>query len=425
MSQLARASVTVNSYPKPILTRIHEPGERPTPASIHLLQTEVCGNAVSIRSPYSIDNGMLIVATKEKAYQQLEDESVDRYNKRNNLTEDDDGFKLKTPYKFPEAPPLHETVPEGATGALTKKIEREHDEKVYAYRHLMQVHNELRNQILASADEMFFTELRHPMFRYGQVTVLELLEHLETNYGTANEDCIGPLKEAWTTPWTGGPIEELILQVNDGAHKLEVAGRHQSDKDKIDNLYSLISASGLLDKACQDWRFKSDSKKTWKNAVKHFTKYAIDEDNNKTSGSAGYTNEQANQVMTDLTLQLANVATENAERKAKEQIANSAIAELQAKIDSLSKKISPNNHYNNNNNSSDRGNGRTRGNRQNGGRRGPLRMTLNADGTVKYCSTHGCMNHNSNECRSPGPNHNNSATATNRMGGAPLQPTTE
>jgi hypothetical protein len=178
----------------------------------------------------------------------------------------------------------------------------------------------LRNQLLAAADDVYWRRLRHVRRGYNMCSIQDMSNHLIKSYGELTETERKEVASRMEVPWEGGPLEFVIQQISNAADASALAGTPLSPQQKTDKLYSLVKESGLLSDACQCWRMFPTPDKTWAAATAHFQQYANDRNKELTTVTAGY--QRANQAQTnsntgmlgDITSQLANLAARNESR---------------------------------------------------------------------------------------------------------------
>jgi hypothetical protein len=136
-------------------------------------------------------------------------------------------------------------------------------------------------------------------------------------YAKFDESVRDDTEAAMTAPWTDGPFEMVINQIEKGAATYAQANQALSEQQKCDKLYSIAKKSGRLAEACKKWRFKATIDKTWANCTTHFADEADDLANDATTSGAGYNQanfatqiamEEATCALQDSTLRYANMA---------------------------------------------------------------------------------------------------------------------
>jgi hypothetical protein len=181
----------------------------------------------------------------------------------------------------------------------------------------------LRNQLLAAADDVYWQRLRHVRLGYNMCSIQDMLNHLIESYGRFTKTERKEVTSRMEVPWEGGPLEFVIQQISNAADAFALAGTPLSAQQQTDKLYDLVKESGLLSDACQRWRMFPTADKTWAAATAHFQQYANDRDEELTTETAGYqwsNHAQTNSntgTLGDITSQLANLAARDESRNTK------------------------------------------------------------------------------------------------------------
>ena len=235
--------------------------------------------------------------------------------------------------------------------------------------------------------------MRDPLLGYGNKTVSQLIQHMIDTYGALTEAERVAAQSRMSLPWEGGPLEQIINNIDDCSADLEMGGTALSSAQKRDKLYDLVNASKLLTDACQQWRMKLDPSKTWFAAKAHFQKHANDRDQTMTSANAGY---QANHTPVD------PAASPTATQTTPDQL---QIANLTAQMTQMANQIelseAKRQSYREGQQASNRG-----------------RPAQRPQSEKEYCHTHGLTFHKSSACKNKKEGHQATATLDNKMGGS-------
>ena len=138
----------------------------------------------------------------------------------------------------PTFPPLVEPN----TKALSGK--RSHAEALEQWRLFLAVTTAIRNQLLASADNVYWTSLKQPLVGYGQRGPRDFINSMTGRYAQFTETVRRTTNKHMDVPWTTGPFEVVVNQINHGAtlYLPEVL----FDQIKCDKLYAIAKHSGRL-----------------------------------------------------------------------------------------------------------------------------------------------------------------------------------
>lgn len=185
------------------------------------------------------------------------------------------------PYAIP-APP----VAPDYTGATT--VEREAMKDAYSaakttYNEARAFHNFIKAQIIKAVPELYIGILADDTLGYATVTPKDLLAHLVSDYGKITPKEIRANLARISAPWDPAtPIEQIFIN---GTRCCKFAADGNDpicDAAYVRILVDIFTASGVLDKAVEDWEDKPEHEQTPANARIHFTKA----DNNRTSRQA-------------------------------------------------------------------------------------------------------------------------------------------
>ena len=389
------------AYPYPVLSRLHEIGGKPNRQSILRTLQELTANAASVDSVYGL-HGHVFLTMTPTTYQALND---------------------GTAFVPPLVPDPNPAIVAGSAAVVAESV-RQHSVDTKAYTLMRHVQNTLRKMLLDSGDEIYWRRMRQHTILYSGRTVRELLDHMESTYGSFTEAERREVTARLDVPWEGGPLETVIQQIEEASDAFGSTGGALTEVQQRDKLYDLVQASNLMPEACQRWRMRPEVDKTWTDACKHFQQYANDRDEVQTSSGAGF---HANHV------EIALAANADALASLHDQMANLGVANTNqaATILDLTTRLaastanhrayrdgvnrtgyiprSNNNRASNNN----RGGGSDQRNQRSGatsGIRGPM-----------YCWTHGSCAHHSSECENRNDGHQTTATMSNRMSGSNLR----
>jgi hypothetical protein len=378
------STLTNHSWPHPVLIRIHEPGQKPTRERVLQNAEECHANAASVTQSTLGAPGTGLLGITATAAEYLVIAGV--------------------AWAEPQAPadPIA-----GGTQYKISERQRVHAEALNQWRLYLAVKTAIRNQLLASADDVYWTSLKQPLVGYGQRGPRDFLTSMMDRYAQFTETVRETTNEHMDVQWTTGPFEVVVNQINHGAtlYLPEIL----SDQIKCDKLYAIAKKSGRLSQACKKWRLRPLVEKTWLNCTTFFQAEADDLEHDDTTSSAGYAANlvaqtamvDATRVLRDMTNQQAHMASSHsADRVVKLETELLATkAQLQAFQESL----------------------KMFGNLQTGGGGGGDSRTktpFDFTSLPMYCFTHGHnKSHDSCDCKKPSTGHKNEATKANPMGG--------
>jgi hypothetical protein len=101
------------------------------------------------------------------------------------------------------------------------------------------------------------------------------------------------------------PFEMLVEQIEDAIDFATAGQTPYTDKQVVDNAYTLVFSTGLFPEACREWRRTAADDKTWTNFKTLFYTAHDDlrEQQTHTAQGGGY--HQANQAMENFCLETA------------------------------------------------------------------------------------------------------------------------
>jgi hypothetical protein len=165
------------------------------------------------------------------------------------------------------------------TAAQLTEALRLHTNAWKAYKLIRVTERDLRNQLLAAADDVYWQRLRHIRLGYNMCSIRDMSNHLIESSGRFTETERKELASRMEVPWEGGPLEFVIQQISNAPLLAQ---------QKTDKLYNLVIESSLLSDACQRWRMFPTADKSWAAATAHFQQYANNRNEDLTTETAGY-----------------------------------------------------------------------------------------------------------------------------------------
>jgi hypothetical protein len=355
-------STIVESFPIPELNRVGEINQSPTYASLLTVQKQLNTNSASVDSTQGTGiHGHLVLTMSPTDFGEM--------------------TTIGEAAPIPHPPPVN---PGMLPPLSTEAIARTHAEALYHFKTYQSTDKALKKLLIAACPDMYLRTLSHKTAGYANVTTLQMLTHLWSVYGKIKPEDLDTNLITIATPWhPSSPIETLFLQIDDGIN-FSIAGESPiDDKTAVRIIYKIIFDTGVFALPCRDWRSLPDAEKTLDNFKIFFNDANNDRD--VTTSAVGYHGAAANSAVTINDTLASLLAAHNKLLKQVEKLTNQTPA-----------------------------------------------STSNVSATVvappkyeDYCSTHGTTHaykessrHNSINCRNPGPNHNLSATADNKMGGS-------
>jgi|LakMenEpi03Aug12_release.lakeMendotaPanAssembly.Ray.scaffolds.fasta_scaffold47914_2 hypothetical protein len=284
-------------------------------------------------------------------------------------------------------------------------------------------------------DEQFYSQLRHRLTAYRNITPYQILEHLNTRWCPLDVKAKKELKTAYYTKWEH-TIEHLTAfgkRLDDDQRALVRSDVTIADDDKLQFYLEEIYDSNRFDKQeMLTWERQPTATKTDFDLAKaHFEEIVNATDTyeqNAGGGTAGRNRyESANQMADhgdEIREYIQQLASASAANNAADSAANiqtkNKLTTMEEEIKKLTATIaSMANKLNNNHNPNPNGENINPNNGSNAGSQG--RQFKKSRNMGAYCSSHGFhpvgINHDSVTCIYKKPEHKIEATWCNRLGG--------
>lgn len=171
-----------------------------------------------------------------------------------------------TPFDAPNFPGAQPDIPAGATVAVRDTIIRQHTEELREWREYINLHEAIKQQLLAAFDPIYFRALRNRHVGFANRTIREMLEFLFTNYGYITPMDLKTNTDRLNTPWDPStPFEMLIDQVEECQELAEIGNQPYSHEQIVNAAYTLIYNTGMFFEDCKIWNKKPVAEKTWDN----------------------------------------------------------------------------------------------------------------------------------------------------------------
>jgi hypothetical protein len=225
-------STTDNDFPNPILTPLCDHVSSHKYETIHTAQLQLNANARSVHSDGSDGQlGHLALTITPAAYIALSTCNV--------------------PFIAPLNPPVHPEHPAGSTPSQISEINHQHKEDKKVFRQYHAIDNALRNQIIAVVPHVYSSTLSDDTVGFGNVTCLQIITHLKTQYGVITSDELDNnllrMKTPWHPPVT---IEAMFEQVKNGVKFATAGGDGPSANTIVRIGYNIIYATGRFSFGC-------------------------------------------------------------------------------------------------------------------------------------------------------------------------------
>ena len=239
------------NFPHPELTAIVG---MPTYLTISQLKRELFANASSVHTILGTgQHGFAVLVIGDVAYNAL-------------------SAVAGTDWVVPVHPGPQPNIPNGTSAAQTGVIVGNYDRAVKTFTMNNEVENALKRQLLAAIDHTYVCSLQDPLYGYANVTTRALIEHLEANYATLDQDQLTKNVEALEEPWEPQESMEPLWLRAVYAQQVATAGNEPITDTTLLRVYRKVLAdTGVFDLDLRDWDKKPAADKTWANFKLFFT----------------------------------------------------------------------------------------------------------------------------------------------------------
>jgi hypothetical protein len=215
----------------------------PTYATIAAVHLQLNANAASVFSNLGDGQlGLLALTITEEVYNTLSAE----------------------PFVPPENPGTQPDLPGNASNNQIAEFVAEHKENQRIWREFMATDKALKQQLLATVNEMYYKALRNRITGYASITTLQLLTHLYAVYGNITPSDLADNDAQLKSPYDPAqPIETLFDQVEDAVDLAAAAQAPYTIAQIVAYAYNNVFQTGLFADACRDWRRRPAIEKTW------------------------------------------------------------------------------------------------------------------------------------------------------------------
>ena len=119
-----------------------------------------------------------------------------------------------SPFGVPANLGLNPIIIAGATAIVINEANRRHLIERTHYDTYHAADKSIRKQLLEAVPSVYLEEISHETLGFGQVTSLQILDHLWATHGTIDDDQLAQNLETIKTPWQPPtPIETLFTQL--------------------------------------------------------------------------------------------------------------------------------------------------------------------------------------------------------------------
>ena len=162
--------------------------------------------------------------------------------------------------------------PANATSRQMTEISATYDRALKAFETYNDVEQTLKQQLLAAVDPEFVCSLQDALYGYANVTVRDLLVHLETTYGQLDQDALTANLAALEEPWE--PVESMEKLWQQATYAQGVAqqgGEPITDTALVRIYRDKLTNTGVFSLDLREWDKKPLADRTWANFKTFFT----------------------------------------------------------------------------------------------------------------------------------------------------------
>jgi len=199
----------------------------------------------------------------------------------------------------------------------------------------------LKDKIIEAVEESYLIELEEDVIGYMNVTVRQMIEHLQERSGGLDHKDVSAIAAERDAEWDVTETPAVYFNKVEKAIKQLERFNIQTDLTLCMNrAIEAFDNSGLCDAAVREWNNKDKAEKTWSNAKKFInTEYAKANKNNLTARNTGYGAANALQVsIEDMEEEINNIA--DRQQEGMESVVK-AVKELALAIAEIKKQPAP------------------------------------------------------------------------------------
>jgi hypothetical protein len=324
-------------------------------------------------------------------------------------------------YAAPAPPGNQAAIANGATAAQIAQLNMAHHRVAKVFYGYATMQTALKNQIIAAIEQKFLRALRNRNVGFNNITVLQMITHLFTEYGQAQGTDLDANLINMQKDWNPeDPFVVIIDQIEDASDIAADAHMPFSPEQILHFAEGIVNRTNMFFDDMKEWRLRPANRRTWPLFQVFVTgKHRALKEQQRTAKAAGYhtTNfinlgnkkddhsggEDQFAFAADALAKLADATTSDREAMANLSTTVSTMATQLKEATELITKLKKQLDNKNNN---------------------ATTTTANNNNTKKvlyYCWSHGYTtnpDHNSCKCNNPKEGHQKEATIENNMGGS-------
>jgi hypothetical protein len=194
-------------------------------------------------------------------------------------------------YVAPANPGVQAPTANGATAIQISQANRQHDKALERFTIHNNVCLELKRLVLAAVDDDYVSTLRHRRLRYAQVSIEQLLTHLNNTYSEITQEVLEKNRSNISAEWNPDDgIETIFTRITDARQFAEEAGDAHviPESTAIFLALTAIENTGVFVDACSAWRKRTAAQQTLDNFQADFKHAAKERNRSIKAKSAGY-----------------------------------------------------------------------------------------------------------------------------------------
>ena len=191
------------------------------------------------------------------------------------LMKEDDYKKISNggvEFVSPAHPGHHPATLSSVAGTREKQLLK-HKADLMEYETCEGVTNAVKDLIEGAVDKEWLEEIDDETLGFQNVTILEMLEHLEDRGGDIDYIDIAEMRKEREAPWdTNEHIVTYFSGVQRAVKRLTKAKVKSDEIELLANALMTIKESGEMEHALQEWEKKDKADQTWEKAKTYFSK---------------------------------------------------------------------------------------------------------------------------------------------------------
>jgi hypothetical protein len=265
----------MSSFPHLVLTKPKDPSNPPTRADIDLLKEELIANAISVASNVGGGaHGHLFLLMTTEQYTTF--------------------TTVAAPgYVLPPPPGDAPEYPNGASNAVVAGMDRAQKAREDAYKLMKQVDALFKQQILATIHPDYMAAQKERLVGYANRSALQLLTHLETEYGAYTQAEISKNEKEFLKSWDPATerLEHYWHRIETCRNVATTAGDAISDQKTVRTIIENFDEAEIFPEKMLTWRDRPEDEWTYENVKAHFTKANKERLRKLTTRQMGYARE--------------------------------------------------------------------------------------------------------------------------------------